>query len=48
VWITHPESGKMKEEKFMILSDNEIRDITKLLEAGKPLPDEYRFKLFEE
>ncbi len=32
----------------MILSDNEIRDITKLLEAGKPLPDEYRFKLFEE
>lgn len=32
----------------MVLSDNEIRDITKLLEADKPLPDEYRFKLFEE
>lgn len=30
----------------MVLTDNEIRDITKLLEAGKPLPDEYRFKLF--
>ncbi len=30
----------------MALSSNEIRDITKLLEAGKPLPDEYRFKLF--
>ena len=28
------------------LSDNEIRDITKLLEAGKPLPDSYRFLLF--
>lgn len=32
----------------MDLTDNEIRDITKLLEAGKPLPDEYRFKLFAE
>lgn len=32
----------------MKLSDNEIRDITKLLEDGRPLPDEYRFKLFEE
>jgi DNA modification methylase len=32
----------------MILSDNEIRDITKFLEAGKSLPDKYRFKLFEE
>ncbi len=30
----------------MKLSDNEIRDITKLLEAGKPLPDRYRFMLF--
>lgn len=30
------------------LSDHEIRDITKMLEAGKPLPDEYRFKLFED
>ncbi|MFH1623660.1 MAG: site-specific DNA-methyltransferase [Pseudomonadota bacterium] len=29
------------------LSDNEKRDITKYLEAGKPLPDKYRFLLFE-
>jgi len=32
----------------MRLTDNEIRDITKYLEAGKPLPDAYRFLLFEE
>lgn len=32
----------------MRLTDNEIRDITKLLEAGKPLPDEYRFLLFDD
>jgi DNA modification methylase len=30
----------------MKLPDNEIRDITKLLEEGKPLPDKYRFMLF--
>ncbi len=30
----------------MSLSDNELRDVVKLLESGKPLPDEYRFKLF--
>ena len=30
----------------MKLPDNEIRDITKLLEEGKPLPDKYRFILF--
>lgn len=30
----------------MKLSDNEIRDITKLLEQDKPLPDKYRFSLF--
>ena len=30
----------------MKLSDNEIRDITRLLEEGKPLPDKYRFILF--
>lgn len=30
----------------MALNPNEIRDVVKLLEAGKPLPDEYRFKLF--
>jgi len=32
----------------MKLSNNEIRDITKYLEAGKPLPERYRFLLFEE
>src|ERR1700722_6559215 len=30
----------------MKLSDNEIRDITRLLEQGKPLPDKFRFLLF--
>lgn len=30
----------------MKLSDNEIRDVTRLLEEGKPLPDKYRFILF--
>lgn len=28
------------------LSDNEKRDVIRFIEAGKPLPDEYRFKLF--
>jgi len=32
----------------MRLTDNEIRDITLLLEADKPLPDKYRFLLFED
>jgi len=32
----------------MKLSDNEIRDIIRHLEAGKPLPDAYRFLLFED
>lgn len=32
----------------MRLTDNEIRDITKLLEEGKPLPDYFRFLLFED
>lgn len=32
----------------MQLSDNEKRDIQKYIEAGKPLPDKYRFLLFEE
>jgi len=30
----------------MDLQPNEIRDITRLLEQGKPLPDKYRFLLF--
>ena len=29
------------------LSENEIRDITKALEAGIPLDDKYRFALFD-
>ena len=32
----------------MKLADNEVRDITKLLEAGKALPDKYRFLLFDD
>ncbi len=32
----------------MRLTDNEIRDITRYLEEGKPLPDKYRFQLFED
>ncbi|OIO15510.1 site-specific DNA-methyltransferase [Candidatus Gottesmanbacteria bacterium CG11_big_fil_rev_8_21_14_0_20_37_11] len=32
----------------MKLDDNEIRDIRKYLEAGKPLPDKYRFLIFGE
>ena len=32
----------------MKLTDNEIRDINKHLEVGKPLPDKYRFLLFED
>jgi len=30
----------------MYLTDNEKRDAVKLIEAGKPLPDKYRFLLF--
>ena len=32
----------------MILSDNEKRDVIKYLDAGKPLPDRYRFLLFDD
>jgi len=32
----------------MYLSDNEKRDIAKYIEAGKPLPDKYRFLLFDD
>lgn len=31
----------------MDLSDNEKRDLIKLIESNKPLPDQYRFRLFE-
>jgi len=32
----------------MHLTDNEKRDIVKYIETGKPLPDKYRFLLFED
>ena len=32
----------------MKLTDNEIREVTKLIETGKPLPDKYRFLLFDD
>jgi len=32
----------------MKLTDNEKRDVIKYLEAGKPLPEKYRFLLFED
>jgi DNA modification methylase len=32
----------------MFLSDNEKRDITAYIEANKPLPDKYRFLLFDD
>jgi len=32
----------------MKLADNEKRDVIKYLEAGKPLPEKYRFLLFGE
>lgn len=32
----------------MKLTDNEIRDINRYLEEGKPLPENYRFLLFED
>jgi len=32
----------------MKLNDNEIRDINRHIEAGKPLPEKYRFLLFED
>ena len=33
---------------FQKLSPNEIRDIMAYLEAGKPLPEKYRFHLFDD
>ncbi len=32
----------------MKLTDSEIREVTKLIETGKPLPDKYRFLLFDD
>ncbi len=46
----HPQLGCfLKNEKIsMQLSQSEIRDITRYLEEWKPLPDKYRFYLFED
>lgn len=30
----------------MALPDDEIQEITRLLESGKPLPDKWRYRLF--
>ncbi|MDO8591668.1 MAG: site-specific DNA-methyltransferase [bacterium] len=32
----------------MKLTENELREVIKLLQSSKPLPDEYRFKLFDD
>lgn len=40
--------NKPKRNGKMRLTDNEIRDITRYLEEGKPLPEHYRFLLFED
>ena len=42
------EEGKYFTKTKLVLSDNEIRDITKRLQEGRPLPEEYRFLLFED
>src|SRR3989344_8521105 len=40
------EEGRYFSKTKLVLSDNEIRDITNHLKEGVPLPDEYRFLLF--
>lgn len=45
---TYPRSQCKRKKTSMRLTDNEIRDITRYLEEGKPLPDHYRFLLFED
>lgn len=42
------EEGKYFSKTKLVLSDNEIRDITKRLQEGVTLPDKYRFLLFED
>lgn len=47
--ISEPSTGVFdRNKKKIYLTDNEIRDIRKFLESGKPLPDKYRFLLFED
>src|SRR3989338_7291064 len=38
--------SKFESKTKIVLSDNEIRDITNFLKKGIPLPEEYRFLLF--
>ena len=38
--------SKFESKTKIVLSDNEIRDITNFLKKGVPLPEEYRFLLF--
>src|SRR3989338_7654093 len=38
--------SKFESKTNIVLSDNEIRDITNFLKKGVPLPEEYRFLLF--
>lgn len=45
---TYTRSQCKRKKTSMRLTDNEIRDITRYLEEGKPLPDHYRFLLFED
>ena len=46
--IKKQEEGRHFTKTKLVISDNEIRDIMNRLKEGKPLPDEYRFLLFEE
>src|SRR3989344_5695067 len=46
--IKKQEEGRHFVKTKLVISDNEIRDIMNRLKEGKPLPDEYRFLLFEE
>src|SRR3990167_7765110 len=46
--IKKQEEGRHFAKTKLVISDNEIRDIMNRLKEGKPLPDEYRFLLFEE
>ena len=38
----------MKKRRKMKLTDNEKRDVVRLIEEGKNLPEKYRFLLFDE
>ena len=40
--------GKYETKTKLVLSDNEVRDITNNLKKGVPLPEKYRFLLFDD